>query len=104
MVPGGRRDYSAEHPARPVLVVEVAESSLRLDRRRKAGLYARARLEDYWILNLVERVLEIYREPVADASAGYGWTFASRSVLGPDASATPLAAPAASIPVGALLP
>jgi Uma2 family endonuclease len=104
VVPGGIRDYSREHPARPVLVVEVAESSLRLDRQRKAGLYARAGLDDYWIVNLVESVLEIYRQPVAEPSAAYGWTYASRIVLGPDASATPLAAPAALIPVRALLP
>lgn len=104
VVSGGIRDYSGEHPARPVLVVEVAVSSLRLDRHRKAGLYARAMLADYWILNLVDSVLEIYRAPVADASAAYGWTYGSRTVLGPDAAATPLAVPAASIPVRSLLP
>lgn len=104
VVPGTIRDYSGEHPARPVLVVEVAESSLRLDRQRKAGLYARARLEDYWILNLVDGVLEIYRQPVADPSAAYGLRYASRIVLTRDGSATPLAAPSTSIPVRALLP
>lgn len=104
VVLGSRRDYSGEHPARPVLVVEVAESSLRLDRHRKAGLYARAGLDDYWIVNLVDAVLEIYRQPVAEPSAAYGFAYASRIVLGPDASATPLAAPSASIPVRALLP
>ena len=104
VVPGRRRDYSGEHPSRPVLVVEVAESSLRLDRNRKGGLYARAGLGDYWIVNLVDGVLEICREPVAEPSAAYGYAYASRIVLGPEASATPLAAPAASIPVRALLP
>ena len=63
---GARRDYSREHPARPALVVEVAESSLSLDREHKGSLYARAGVADYWILNLVERVLEIYREPIQD--------------------------------------
>ena len=104
VVAGSVRDYSGEHPGRPVLVVEVSESSLRLDRERKGSLYARAGLDDYWIVNLVESVLEISRGPVADSSASYGWRYASRIVLGPDASATPLAAPAASIPVRALLP
>ena len=66
LVPGRVRDYHREHPARPVLVVEVAESSLLLDRRHKGSLYARARLDDYWIVNLVDRVLEVYRQPVAD--------------------------------------
>ena len=104
VVPGMRRDYSGEHPARPVLVVEVSESSLSLDRERKGSLYARAGLGDYWIVNLVEGVLEINRQPVADASAIYGWRYAERIVLGRDASATPLAAPAARIVVRALLP
>jgi hypothetical protein len=44
VAPGSRRDYSHQHPARPVLVVEVSESSLRLDREHKGGLYARAGL------------------------------------------------------------
>jgi Uma2 family endonuclease len=101
---GTVRDYSGEHPSRPVLVVEVAESSLRLDCEHKGNLYARARLDDCWIVNLIEGVLEIYREPVADPSVVYGWRYASRVALGPDASATPLAVPAASIAVRPLLP
>ena len=104
VVPGNRRDYSGEHPSRAVLVVEVSDSSLSLDRERKGSLYARAGLDDYWIVNLVERVLEIYREPVPDPSAIYGWRYALLTVLGPEASATPLAAPTASIVVRALLP
>jgi Uma2 family endonuclease len=66
---GARRDYGREHPAHPVLVVEVSVSSLALDRSHKGSLYARARLEDYWILNIVDRVLEVYRQPAVDASA-----------------------------------
>ena len=104
VVRGSRRDYSDEHPARPALVVEVAESSLRLDREHKGSLYARAGLEDYWIVNLVDGVVEVYREPVADPSAVHGWRYASRTMLGPEASATPLAAPAVPIAVSALLP
>jgi Uma2 family endonuclease len=101
---GGLRDYSREHPARPVLVVEVAGSSLALDRRHKGSLYARARLDDYWIVNLVERVLEVYRQPVADGAAAFGWSYASRQTLGLEASVTPLAAPHAAVRVADLLP
>jgi Uma2 family endonuclease len=104
VAPGTARDYRHDHPARPVLVVEVAVSSLALDRLHKGSLYARARLEDYWILNLVDRVLEIYREPVADASARFGWRYAVRPVHGPDAVVTPLAAPAARLRISDLLP
>ena len=47
VVPGTWRDYSGEHPARPVLVIEVSDSSLSVDRERKGTLYARAGLDDY---------------------------------------------------------
>lgn len=101
---GSVRDYSQEHPARPVLVVEVAVSSLALDRDHKGSLYARARLEDYWIVNLVDRVLEVYRQPTPDAAAAFGWRYGSRQTLGPEASVAPLAAPAARVAVADLLP
>ena len=101
---GGVRDYSREHPARPVLVVEVAMSSLSLDRNHKGSLYARARLDDYWIVNVVDRVLEVYRQPSVDASAPFGWSYGSRQTLGADGFIAPLAAPHASVAVAALLP
>jgi Uma2 family endonuclease len=101
---GSVRDYSQEHPARPVLVVEVAVSSLVLDRDHKGSLYARARLEDYWIVNLVDRVLEVYRQPTPDAAAAFGWRYGSRHTLGPEASVAPLGAPAARVAVAELLP
>ncbi len=101
---GDVRDYSREHPARPVLVVEMAVSSLSLDRNHKGSLYARARLEDYWILNIVDRVLEVYREPAEDTTAPFGWRYASVQALGPESSVTPLAAPGGRVLVSDLLP
>jgi Uma2 family endonuclease len=104
VTPGTRRDYSREHPSRPVLVVEVAESSLAFDREHKGNLYARAGIADYWILNLIDRVLEVYRQPIADPATRLGWRYASMEVLASGSSATPLAAPAALIAVSDLLP
>jgi Uma2 family endonuclease len=104
VVPGARRDYRDAHPTRPVLVVEVAESSLSFDREWKGSLYARAGIQDYWILNLVDRVLEVYREPVPDPSAYLGWRYALVEVHGPGATVTPLAAPASCVLVADLLP
>src|SRR5215469_14042126 len=63
VVPGEWADYRTSHPSRPVLVVEVAESSLSFDREDKGSLYARAGVRDYWIVNLVDRTLEVYRDP-----------------------------------------
>ena len=104
VAPGSRRDYSRAHPARPVLVVEVAESSLALDREYKGSLYARAQLQDYWILNLLNRVLEIDREPTVESSAPFGWRYASTQVLDATSAIAPLAAPDAPVRVGDLLP
>jgi len=104
LVPGTWRDYSGGHPARPVLVVEVSLSRLAFDREHKGSLYARAGLADYWILNLVDRALEIYREPVTDAAAPFGWRYASVERLGGGATASPLAVPAARVRVSDLLP
>jgi Uma2 family endonuclease len=104
VVPGSFRDYPRDHPARAVLIVEVAESSLRLDRGEKGSLYARAGGADYWIVNLVDRVLEVYRQPAADADAPYGWRYASVVRLRAGDVVTPLAAPHFPVPVVDLVP
>jgi Uma2 family endonuclease len=91
-------------PSRPDLVVEVAESSLTFDRREKASLYARARVEDYWIVNLVSRVLEVLRDPVADPTAPYGWRYARTRILTGVEVVFPVGAPLSRIPIADLLP
>lgn len=45
------------------LVIEVADTSLNSDRGEKAELYAEAEIADYWIVNLVDRRVEVNREP-----------------------------------------
>jgi len=104
VVPGDPRDYVGGHPARPALVVEVSLTRLDFDREYKASLYARAAIVDYWIVNLVDRVVEVRRRPITSDAAPYGWTYEAMTMLGPDASVTPLAAPFASILVADLLP
>lgn len=104
VVAGGPEDYRGAHPSRPALTVEVAESTLGSDRERKGSLYARAGLPDYWILNLKDCVLEVYREPAPDPSAPFGWRYARRECFDSFAHVSPLAAPGASILVGDLLP
>ena len=101
---GARRSYSRQHPSRLALVVEVSESSLVFDREHKGSLYARARLEDYWIVNLVDRVLEVYRRPVLDPSSPFGWRYASKEVLSAESFVELLAVPGARILVSDLLP
>lgn len=103
VVSGGPRDY-VDHPSRPALVVEVADSSRAFDREHKGSLYARARLPEYWIVNLVGRILEVYREPGLDAGAQYGWAYRVLLTLRADEHVTPLAAPSARILVADFLP
>ena len=104
IVPGVPLDYTAAHPSTAALIVEVADSSLRLDRRFKAELYARAGLAEYWIVNLVDGVLEVHREPQPVTGGVARALYRSVGVVRPPATVTPLAAPAAMIPVADLLP
>ena len=104
VVRGLPRNYVDVHPRHPALIVEVAQSGLRMARRRKAAAYARARIADYWIVNLVDRVLEVHREPARPGPAARHWSYASIETFGADATIAPLAAPAAGIRVADLLP
>ncbi len=104
VVPGSRRDHSRAHPSHPVLVVEVADSSLAFDRGEKGSLYARAGIADYWILNLPDQALEVCRDPVVAPQAQYGHRYAATTTLGPRDAARPLAASTAAILVADLLP
>jgi len=104
VVAGAPRDYLGRHPSTAALVVEVADSSLGLDRRVKAGLYARVGLLDYWIVNLVEGVVEIYRDPSPMSDAPGSWGYRSVVVHRPPAAVTPLAVPDRRIRVVDLLP
>jgi len=103
VVPGRPADYRTAHPAHPVLAIEVAESSLSFDREQKGSLYARGRIDDYWIVNLVDRVLEVYRDPEPDASAIHGWRYRSVTLLTSPAVVVPMAFPSSQIAVSDLL-
>jgi Uma2 family endonuclease len=104
VVRGSPRDYVSAHPAHPALVVEVAQSGVRLARGRKAAAYARAGIADYWIVNLIGRVLEVHREPARPGPARRLWGYATIETLDAGAIVTPLAAPAATVRVADLLP
>jgi Uma2 family endonuclease len=105
VVPGTPRQVPLDpKPARPALVVEVAESTLAFDRNVKSSLYARARVPDYWIVNLVDRVLEIYREPAAAGEAPFGWRYGQIQTLRSGDSVSALALPSTRIAVADLLP
>jgi Uma2 family endonuclease len=102
VVPGSFRDYPSAHPANPVLIVEVADTSLALDRGEKAGLYAQAGIPEFWIVDLVNARLEVHRDPARDA--GGGGRYGTARMLPRSATVSPLALPHAAVAVADLLP
>jgi Uma2 family endonuclease len=97
VVPGSLRDYAHRHPDSALLIVEVADTSLGYDQSSKAIAYARNRIQEYWILNLRDRALEVYRGP---GLQGYR----EQLLLDAGGQIAPLMAPACLIPVRDLLP
>lgn len=91
-------DYSGKfpEPADVLLLVEVAESSLAYDRDTKGPLYAKARIQEYWIVDLVHGEIIVHRDP------GRG-RYRSVQVLRHGDVITPLAFPEVSLSVTDLL-
>lgn len=92
--------YRHRHPEpRDVfLLVESSDSSLRIDRGFKLALYARAGIAEYWILNVPETRIEIYRDPDSAAERYRTTVFA-----GPGETCAPAAFPDAVVAVDDLL-
>jgi Uma2 family endonuclease len=63
VVPGSVDDYETSHPRTALLVIEVADSSLKQDRLSKAAIYAAAGIPEYWIVNLRDELVEVMRDP-----------------------------------------
>jgi Uma2 family endonuclease len=103
VVPGQPRDYT-DHPTTALTLVEVSDATLAYDRGKKGRICARAQIPDYWILNLLKRQLEVYRDPQPDPLRPGQFFYAQRTILGPGEFVTPLAAPGARIAVSDLLP
>jgi Uma2 family endonuclease len=104
VVPRDAERYRRGHPGRPALIVEVAESSYRIDHSYKASLYARAGVPEYWLVDVVRETVEVHRNPEASAEAIHGWRYGSVETLRPPATITPMIAPHAAIAVADLLP
>ena len=61
-----RADFYAQSHPEPrdiLLVMEVAEASVEIDREVKGPLYARAGIPEMWLANLVEDCVEVFRSP-----------------------------------------
>jgi Uma2 family endonuclease len=96
VVRGNRMDYLDEHPSTALLVAKVSDTSLESDRTRKRRIYARAGVAEYWIVNLAEEQIEVYRTPA-------GEDYDEDETLRPPAPLT-LPETDATVPVADLLP
>lgn len=94
-----RLDYSKRRPLPEdvLLIIEVADSSLARDRGIKARLYAEAGIAEYWILNMIDRQVEVLRQPS-------GNRYESVEIFSPPERVSPLAFPHASLDVVRLFP
>lgn len=75
IVRGSAADYESRHPsaADVGLVIEIADTSLARDRHDKGRIYANAEIPNYWLVNLPDRQIEVYRDPTpAEVPAEYG--------------------------------
>jgi len=105
VVRGKPRDYGDRHPSpqEVALVVEVADATLLTDRALKKALYAQAGIAEYWIVNLIDRQVEVYQGP--SGTAGQPTYATRRDCRAPEE--IPLIVEgfeAGSVPVAGLLP
>jgi len=105
VVRGDARTYLSCHPGPQDIgtLIEVADSTLHLDRGDKAQLYARAGIVIYWIIKLVDRQVEVHADPTGPDAAPH---YRQRQVFS-NADAVPLilnGQQVALIPVQDLLP
>jgi len=92
-------DYATHHPtpSEVYLIIEVADSSLTFDREIKAKAYARSGIADYWVLNVGDRQLHVFREPTENG-------YQSEVILAETASISPIEFPAFNIAIQEMLP
>ena len=96
---GRNEDYGTRNPAPSelVLLIEISDSTLRMDRTMKALLYAKSGVREYWVANIAKREIIRHRKP---KRAGY----AEVTTLGADEIISPESRPDDSIRVGDLFP
>lgn len=78
-------DYADHHPtvSEIYLIIEVADSSFKYDRETKGKVYAKSGIADYWVLDVNERKLHLFREPTQEG-------YLSEVIFSEEASVSPL--------------
>lgn len=96
--------YLSGHPspADILLVVEVAEPTLKYDQEVKLPLYAESGISNYWIFNLVTSYLEVYTQPYQDLQGNFG--YANKHIFLPNLSVTLPSFPDLSLDLSSVFP
>ncbi|MCI0703359.1 MAG: Uma2 family endonuclease [Planctomycetia bacterium] len=94
----------ARHPRTALLIIEVADTTLASDTGDKASLYAAAGIQDYWVLDVNDRRLHVFRDPQPDPTAEYGDSYKQVRVLLPTDTISPLHSASHVVQVNDLLP
>jgi Uma2 family endonuclease len=99
IIKGNMFDYADRHPqpADIYLVVEVASATLKQDCEIKDKLYAKASIADYWVIDIPNHQVHIFRDPTPT-----GYT--SHLILKAPQTISPLAFPAIAISIASILP
>jgi Uma2 family endonuclease len=92
-----RGNYSDDHPSKAFLLVEVADSSRRKDREVKPGVYAAAGATEYWLVDLIDRKVEAWSNPV-------GSKYTRHTISLPGGTLRPVAFPDMEVRVDDILP
>ena len=94
-----RKSYRSGRPLsnETLLIIEVADSSLDYDRAEKASIYAAAGISDYWVVNIPDRCVEVFRQPAAGR-------YSVHEVVRTPATIHPLAFPEIAFPLDYLFP
>ena len=91
-------DYDDRHPRADevYLIIEIADSTLKTDLTLKKQVYAQAGIKDYWVLDLAQSQLHVFRQPT-------GSGYQSAKILPPSETVRPLCLPTLSLKVATLL-
>jgi Uma2 family endonuclease len=99
----GSPESQKEHPHSGLLIIEVAATSIAYD-RKKALIYASVGVPEYWIIHLPKRRLEVYRHPIADEEAKFGFKYREAFTLEAGEQIKPLELPLVAVNVSRLFP
>lgn len=104
VVTGSIRDLHGRTPTAAVVVVEISDTTLFNDLTTKAELYATAGVPEYWVVDITNRQLHVFRDPVRLPTSLDATAYRTHLTLPPEEVVAPLAAASATVRVADLLP